>query len=139
MISSSRGRGDPPPDRSHDDQNCGRDRCSLKSKGVSLPQRRLKREENSACRNSLLLRAASLFCRDHSLFCRKTFPVTLDREFDHKPLNFRAERSLQIIQRGLDLRISLLISLLSGKWAAETGSMKTVSSASQRGLSRMTT
>jgi hypothetical protein len=50
MISSSRGRGDPLPDRSHDDQNRGRNRCSLKSKGVSLPQRRLKREENNACR-----------------------------------------------------------------------------------------
>jgi hypothetical protein len=50
-------------------------------------------QENNAYRNSLLFHAASLFCRDHSLFCRKKFPVTLDREFDHKLLNFRAERS----------------------------------------------
>src|SRR6266498_4034068 len=56
------------------------------------------------------------------------FPVPLRREFGWKPIEFTHALNARIDAENQIQRNSLLISLLAGKFAAETGSQMTASS-----------
>src|ERR1700730_5288294 len=64
--------------------------------------------------NSLISRFNSLIPRFNSLLEFKKFPVRLRREFACKPLNLLLDWGAKIAQKGKNLQISLLISLLAG-------------------------
>jgi hypothetical protein len=77
--------------------------------------------------NSLIIRAASLFCRENTLFCGKKFAVRSHREFVRKSFETLTKMNVKINLVGRFSRNSLFFSLLAGKMPAETGPNGTAS------------